>query len=243
MRHWGLHYRGGHPAMPPEYPMPLKTYLQTHFVTKSALAELCEVSVERLDALIAIGAAPQPTYVCGDGLIRSAVFGALPADTGIEGEYFRPEYVRWIQIADSAPFGHEHEALVNALSAEMEAALAEASGDGVSARIKAAEFLPFFFDGTFGLCVADPSSGAGIAKKELLQEQLVEVTGNGSRVADTDDGNRQLLSLIDAYARSSMPFSPAEYPRSSRKRLVDDLRLKVRAASTSRSLPPPTSGM
>ena len=148
-------------------------------------------------ALIAIGAAPQPTYVCGDGLIRSAVFGALPADTGIEGEYFRPEYVRWIQIADSAPSGHEREALVNALSAELEAALATALGDDTSTKARAAEFLPFFFDGTFGLCVADPSSGAGIAKKELLQERLVALTGNGSRIAETDDENRQLLALID----------------------------------------------
>lgn len=213
--------------------MPLKTYLQTHFVTKSALAELCEVSVERLDALIAIGAAPQPTYVCGDGLVCSAVFGALPADTGIEGEYFRPEYARWISIADSAPPGDERDALVTALCGELEAALAPALGDPALARQKAQAFLPYFFDGTFGLCVADPSSGVGIAEKELLQERLVELTANGSRVADTPDKNRQLLALIDAYARSSMPFSPAEYPRSSRKRLVDDLRLKVRAAAAS----------
>ena len=98
---------------------------------------------------------------------------------------------------------------------------------------KAQAFLPYFFNGTFGLCVADPSSGAGIAEKELLQERLVELTGNGSRVADTADENHKLLALIDAYARSSMPFSPAEYPRSSRKRLVDDLRLKVRTATES----------
>ena len=53
----------------------------------------------------------------------------------------------------------------------------------------------------------------------------MELTGNGSRVADTEDGKRELLALIEAYARASMPFSPAEYPYSSRKRLVDDLRL------------------
>jgi len=212
--------------------MPLNTYLHTHFVSRPALAALCNISAERLDALIAEGAAPQPTYVCGDGLIRSAVFGALPADAGIEGEYFRPEYVRWIQIADSAPCGHEREALVKALSAELEAALAVALEDAASAKGKAAALLPFFFDGTFGLCVADPSSGAGIVEKELLQERLVELTANGTRVAETADGNRQLLDLIDAYARSSMPFSPAEYPRSSRKRLVDDLRLRLPASAS-----------
>jgi hypothetical protein len=37
----------------------------------------------------------------------------------------------------------------------------------------------------------------------------------------------ELLQLIDDYAISSMPFSPAEYERSSRKRLVDDLRSAV----------------
>lgn len=217
----------------PESHMPLKTYLQTHFVTKPALAALCDVSEERLDALIAGGAAPHATYVCGSGRIRSAVFGELPADDRIEGEYFRPEYVRWIRIADSAPSGHEREALVTVLRGELEAALAPALGDPALARQKAAAFLPYFFDGTFGLCVADPSSGAGIAEKELLQERLVELTGNGSKVADTADENHQLLALIDAYARSSMPFSPAEYPRSSRKRLVDDLRVKAMASATS----------
>jgi hypothetical protein len=105
--------------------------------------------------------------------------------------------------------------------------------DPALAREKAQAFLPYFFDGTCGLCVADPSSGAGIAEKELLQERLMELTLNGSRVADTADENHKLLALIDAYARSSMPFSPAEYPRSSRKRLMDDLRLKVRTAAAS----------
>ena len=35
--------------------------------------------------------------------------------------------------------------------------------------------------------------------------------------------------LIDQYAQASMPFSPLEYARSSRKRLVDDLREKLGA--------------
>lgn len=35
--------------------------------------------------------------------------------------------------------------------------------------------------------------------------------------------------LIDAYAAAAMPFSPIEYPRSSRKRLVENLRANLRA--------------
>lgn len=88
-------------------------------------------------------------------------------------------------------------------------------------------YLPYFFNGTFGLCVADPASGAGIVRKEMLQEQLIEITANGSNPHPAHCSQAQLLQLIDDYAAAAMPFSPAEYARSSRKRLVDDLRPRV----------------
>ncbi len=86
------------------------------------------------------------------------------------------------------------------------------------------EYLPPFWDGTFGLCVADPSTGAGIMKKELLQARLEQVTDDGTNPVPKRIAMAELLQLIDAYARAAMPFSPAEYERSSRKRLIDDLR-------------------
>ena len=96
------------------------------------------------------------------------------------------------------------------------------SSEDIQERVQA--YLPFFFDGTFGLCVSDPSTGSDIVRKEMLQEELVNATANGSDPHAAQYPRDKLLRLIDDYAESSMPFSPAEYPRSSRKRLVDDLR-------------------
>jgi hypothetical protein len=93
---------------------------------------------------------------------------------------------------------------------------------GLRARLDSA--WEHFLHGTFGLCVADPGSVASIARKEVLQERLSAISNNGSRRSFDANEIPSLRALIDAYAAASMPFSPIEYPHSSRKRLVDDLR-------------------
>ncbi len=204
--------------------MLLATYLQTHFVDKAMFAVRAGISVDRLDELIGIHAIPCPTYTCDGVSIRSAVFGAIPITEALSGEYFRPECVRWAIVADKAAPGAERAAVLAELEEELRSALQSHCGtkDAVETRIQG--YLPFFFNGTFGLCVSDPSTGAGIVRKEMLQEKLVEVTANGSNASPGECSSDMLLRLIDDYADSAMPFSPAEYHRSSRKRLVDDLR-------------------
>lgn len=208
--------------------MSLTTYLQTHFMTKEAFAALCDVSEERLSRLIAMGAVAEPTYICAEGSIRSAVFGTLPISDDLAGEYFRPECARWTRIADRAPSGGERAAVAALLLQELEDYMADALGNAGAAREKAESLLPYFFNGTFGLCIADPSTGAGIARKELLQERLVALVSDEHTPLNAPVDKHTLLALIDDYANASMPFSPAEYDRSSRKRLVDDLRRELR---------------
>lgn len=104
--------------------------------------------------------------------------------------------------------------------------------DGLSARCEAAwaEFLR----GTFGLCVADPSTNYSIANKEILQEKLSTVTNQGADIPDDSSAREDLLRLIDEYATAAMPFSPVEYSRSSRKRLVEDLSQRLANAMDKR---------
>ena len=208
--------------------MSLETYLQTHFVDKATFALMVGITVDRLDQLILAKAIPTATYTC-DGLsIASAVFGATPINESITGEFFRPECVRWVQLATQAPTGSERAAVLSQLTTELRISLAEHYNSEETIETKIEGYLPYFFNGTFGLCIADPSTGAGIVKKEMLQEKLIALTANGSMAAPADTSTqlsiKQLLKLIDDYADSAMPFSPAEYERSSRKRLVDDLR-------------------
>jgi hypothetical protein len=93
---------------------------------------------------------------------------------------------------------------------------------GMNTRLDSA--WQYFLNGTFGLCVKNPESEFDSARKEILQEKLVAITENGSKSEFATADRNAVVSLINDYAAASMPFSPMEYPRSSRKRLVDDLR-------------------
>ena len=202
----------------------LELYLRKYFVDKVAFASLAGISVHRLDQLIAAQAIPGATYTCVGTSVCSAVFGDTPTNESLTGEYFRPECVRWARIANQAPPGSERSAVLAELTKEFRAALQNfcESPEGIDSRIQT--YLPYFFNGTSGLCVADPSTGTGIVRKEMLQEKLIALTANGSLSSPAGISKEELLKLIDDYADSAMPFSPAEYERSSRKRLVDDLR-------------------
>ncbi len=210
--------------------MLLDAYLRDHFVDKPTCAALAGITVQRLDALIAAEAIPAPTYRCNAGAIHSAAFGAIDTDSLVSGEFFRPECTRWVRIAADATAGEEREAVLSTLAGELAAYLHTCGDDARLVDAKVDALLPHFFNGTFGLCVADPSNGKGIARKEVLQETLIALTCNGSNPAPPGIAAGELLALIDDYADAAMPFSPAEYARSSRKRLVEDLRPRVLGA-------------
>ena len=204
--------------------MSLRIYLQEHFVDKPAFASLSGISIERLDQLIAAEAIPRATYTCNDGYIHSAAFGETQTEEPLTGEYFRPECVRWAKIAAHSPAGLEQYNVRLQLESELRTALRGYCEDPSVVEAKVQSYLPHFWNGTFGLCVADPSIGAGIVRKEILQEKLTVATEGGSKSSPSGMSQQELLLLIDNYAAAAMPFSPAEYERSSRKRLVDDLR-------------------
>lgn len=209
--------------------MSLALYLEQHFVNKPAFAAMCGISAEALTELIDAGLVPRATYIVRGTTLVSAVFGAMAPVDAQEGEYFRPQCKRWVRIA----LGQEPdsqgvtpgEVLRRELCAEMPRLNPGFSAADVAERVE--KYLPYFFDGMFGLCVSDPSNGAAIARKEILQERLVALTDNGANPSPDSISKADLLRLIDGYARSAMPFSPVEYARSSRKRLVDDLRSKL----------------
>lgn len=204
----------------------LSAYLQRYFVDKPTFATQCGITMERLDELLSLGAIPAATYSCDGRSIHSAVFGAIATEEPLEGDFFRPECTVWAKLADQAMPGHERETVLAEFENQLRVGLSTYLNDGAMIEDWIRDFIPSFLDGTFGLCVANPSKGACIARKEFLQDRLTELTANGSNPAPEGISSGALLQLIDDYA-AAMPFSPAEYARSSRKRLVDDLRSRV----------------
>lgn len=206
---------------------PLQAYLQAHFVPKSRFADIVGISVDRLERLLRLDAIPRATYRSDGRCIESRAFGPIHGHDSVAGEYFRPECARWAKLAAGAAEGAERDTVLGMLAAELASALAAFGYAPAAIEARVRKFIPSFLDGTFGLCVADPSTGAGIVRKEILQERLTELTDNGADPSARGTPRDELLRLIDDYADAAMPFSPAEYPRSSRKRLVDDLRRAI----------------
>jgi Family of unknown function (DUF6058) len=228
----------------------LDRYLSRHYLNAEQFAAACDIAVDELEDLIRRELIPSPSYIVSDDALHSYVFGSLPAPGAIAGQYFHPAMAAWVARArhDLAMHGAENAPLRAKRMFEQEFATAllqldatlhrmpdafDASGDpiatGLTARLESA--WEHFIRGTFGLCVANPVSALEIARKEVLQEKLTAVTNDGTKHTVADADLKLVRELIDRYEAASMPFSPIEYPRSSRKRLVDDLR-RVISSST-----------
>ena len=227
----------------------LDDYLATYYQTATQVARAAAISADELEALIGMRLVPAPSYVVSDGTVSSFVFGAMDAPGATPGRYFHPSQRTWIARARSilaAGPAHTAKARMQAqFDANFGAALAELhattwrladSFDETGAPIPAGLQMrltsawTYFLNGTFGLCVADPVSEAHIARKEVLQEKLMHVSDNGKKTLYAPREAQAVRELIDAYAAAAMLFSPVEYPVSSRKRLVEDLRLKLTVA-------------
>ena len=221
--------------------MTVQDYLDRYYWNAFKLAECNELSIVELDQMIVARLIPKASYVVTGAILKSAAFGDLDAQGARDGAYFHPASSEWIRRAQSLPAPQNPDALKQQFFAGIGTELAILNRDvwrlvdafddfgqphaaGLDARI--GSYWDSFLAGIFGLCVANPVSEREIACKEILQEKLTALTANGTLYADIDISSPDLLLLIDAYEDVSMPFSPVEYPNSSRKRLIDDLRRK-----------------
>jgi hypothetical protein len=219
----------------------LDRYLAHYFLTAEQFAARCGVELDELRDLIRRKLVPAPSYVVRDGMVLSYVFGAMPAPGSSAGEYFHPAMSVWVVKARHTLAAHgadgAQERARRLFTDDFAIALRELNTTqyrltdafddsgrpltaGLNARLESA--WEHFLHGTFGLCVANPESASEIARKEVLQEQLTALTNNGAKRTFAPDEAASVHRLINLYARASMPFSPIEYSRSSRKRLVDD---------------------
>ncbi len=79
--------------------------------------------------------------------------------------------------------------------------------------------------------MANPVSAAAIAHEGVLQEKLVALSENGKKVVYPAQQARAMQELIAACAAAAMPFAPVDYPVSSRKRLLEDVRANMRVTA------------
>jgi Family of unknown function (DUF6058) len=221
----------------------LDSYLAKHYLEEKQFADICGISTAVLSALIAKQLIPEPSYrVSKNSTVYSYVFGEMDAPGAKAGEYFHPVNHAWVLLAQSSEFDNASSLLKARFSDNFQSALAEFNQnlfrlndsftddgkpiiEGLIARSETA--WEHFLKGTFGLCIANPVSEYEIARKEILQEKLSALSESGLKASFTSEEVSTLLTLIKEYEMASMPFSPIEYSRSSRKRLVEDLRKRL----------------
>ncbi|MFZ6731278.1 DUF6058 family natural product biosynthesis protein [Undibacterium sp. Ji42W] len=228
----------------------LDFYLKKHYLNKAQFSLACQCAEADIDTLIQAQLLPAPSHVVTDNAkIHSAVFGVMDADNTSTGAYFHPASVGWytlaLQLIDQygsnvAPVILKENFIrdfINGLTDmhhniwRLNDCFTADDQPLLSGLMQRAEFSwQHFLLGTFGLCVAHPVSVSAIVRKEILQEKLAHLADNGNKENFSPVEAKALLPVVDAFAEAVMWFSPAEYPRCSRKRLVEDLRPRLLVA-------------
>jgi len=224
-----------------------RAYLAAHFLAPAALAERAGIDRERLQALVDDGLVPQPSYsVTGDRLV-SVAFGELICPGLDAGAYFHRGMRVWVDAglradASRATSVAAQAALRDYFTHAATDALMRLADDGLCApecfdardrvdpdavRQRIESYWQAHLAGIFGVCVRQPDAIAQIVLKEKLQSALALATDNGARTDYAPDEAVRLRALSARYADACAPFAPIEYPRSSRKRFVEDLAIRL----------------
>lgn len=194
--------------------MELIHYLQHHFLTREQLLRAAGIEGARLDALQQAGSAPRPSYRLRLRIACESFFGPHGEEHGID--YYARGYAQWIAALPTTgePFGlfaGRYRAALGALP------LATDAGLGQEAHLR--EEWRHFLEGTYGLCTR-----SGLPEDIAAKEAAVRAIGALTAAEPVDLA--RLRVAVDLLDRASSPFAPHERARSSRRRLVDDLRAR-----------------
>ncbi|AIS58443.1 hypothetical protein JV59_25935 (plasmid) [Vibrio coralliilyticus] len=223
--------------------MPLKSlslqdYLNTHFLRRSELAKRLSVRSDTLSQLIASGMIPSWSYKVNQGAVYTQVFGQHEARDCHNDEYFSPSVLDWYRHHRAQFPDHKTvPPLTDQLCGQFVAtfvktaqasetfrwAFAEAMSEPGALQAMATTTWHHHRQGTYGVCVRQPSSVAAIIEKQVAVEALTRITNHGQKSRYTEQECGEWRQWAEVYDRVAMPFSPVDYAQSSRKRLIDDV--------------------
>ncbi|MFD2180410.1 DUF6058 family natural product biosynthesis protein [Veronia pacifica] len=204
--------------------MKLIKYLNDHFITQSELLELSKVTEEELMKLQHRRLMPQCSYKLKINVESDSFFGAYSEHQ--ELEYYAKGYISWVtaikrlQSSNDAYllFASRYKAALNNLKSDGFVISDHKFNEGLELHIE--EQWAHFLNGTYGLCT---KSGLpeDIAAKALATTEINELT----EWSDLDEKQlsrlERAVNLLDS---ASSLFAPHERLKSSRHRLVDDVR-------------------
>ena len=200
--------------------MELIRYLENALYTEEQLLAAGGIDAAGLARLQACALMPQPSYTLRLDIACASFFGAHAEQANVR--YYAKGYADWIGTVRA--LAQEADGF-RIFSQRYLARLDNLGGTGHQPDLDAE--WRHFLDGTYGLCTRS-GLPEDIAAKELAVATIKEITA--TELAALADGERERLSAaIDLLDLASSPFAPHERTRSSRHRLIDQLRDQLRA--------------
>jgi hypothetical protein len=206
--------------------MELIHYLNDGFFTRQKLLAASAINLSELEDLQKRGIMPQASYTLKLDVSCNSFFG--PHQEQSDVAYYAKEYVAWIGemralSGDEALkiFAQRYKARLQQLQASGITTQHEKLNAGLDAHLISE--WKYFLDGVYGLCT---KSGLpeDIAAKEVAVVIIKEIT---EERLDKDLSSAELSRLkiaVDLLDAASTPFAPHEVLRSSRHRLIDQVR-------------------
>lgn len=202
----------------------LLKYLDDNFFTKQELLDSSKVTSRELLNFQERGVMPKCSYRLNINLNSDSVFGLYNEENEIE--YYAKGYSSWLAIIQSlesseviySVFAKRYKVAVNNLKAEGHTSKDPKINSELDNHIK--EEWSHFIEGTYGLCT---KSGLpeDIAAKELAVIEISELTEVDELTLDQLAKLTLAVNLLDS---ASSLFAPHERLRSSRHRLVNEIR-------------------
>lgn len=204
--------------------MTLLAYLDQHLITRAELLRVADLNDAELSRLQTLGAVPMPSYRLALAIGCESFFGTHQEHA--EREYYAAGCAAWIAAVGATREPPQH-IFERRYRARLFALHAEGFTTGHQRRNDLGEHLrdewKYFLDGTYGVCT---KTGApeDIAAKELAVTIIQALTENRGEQVLTVDQRVTLQRAVDLLDAASAPFAPHEVARSSRRRLIDDVR-------------------
>lgn len=206
--------------------MELIHYLNDNFYTKAQLLSLSKVSSEQFKAFQVAGMMPRASYRLQLTLQCDSFFGHHDANEA--SEYYAKGYLSWLTILLSLPDAKAAQNVFRQRYCEQIERLAARGFLSESPKLNADfeatldEEWQHFLAGTYGLCTK-----TGLPEDIASKKLAILMINEHIEHEQLDDQKRATLartvSLLD---RASSMFAPHERSRSSRQRLINDIRLQ-----------------
>lgn len=206
--------------------MELITYLNKYYLTKDELLEGAKISAEQFTEYQRAGVMPKCSYTLTLDLASESFFGPHQEKQTIE--YYARGYLAWLGMLQAtenkeAPyvlFSQRYEAAINALKEQGHQSDNAKVNQGLEKHIQ--EEWGYFIDGIYGLCTKT-GLPEDIAAKELA---IIQIEGLITNTELDDTQRTKLENAVNLLDKVSSLFAPHERQRSSRHRLIDEVRRK-----------------